>query len=142
MAMIISTLTGSAVTPKDVATFGGEYYLPGQGSSHALFAAAASHWSLTGRSISVTQSAVNDTLSRGGLVVSGGSGAYPYTAGHIIVIRGVTPEGKYLVGNPLPLAADQGKSSADTVKNTAWFNTAYTWGQVGVPSLGMVAITK
>ncbi len=141
MAMIISTLTKQTVTPKDVVTWGPQFYIPGAGSSHTLFTSAANHWGLKAQPI-LGEAAVKQVLSIGGLVVSGGKGSYPYTSGgHIIVIRGVTSDGKFLVGNPLPLAADQGKSSSDTLKNTAWFTTAYTWAQIS-SSAAMYGITK
>lgn len=143
MAMVISTLTGKTVTPLDVATWGASYYVPGAGSKHTLFTDAAKNWGLKATTIGKDEASVKNTLSKGGLVVAGGSGALPYTsAGHIIVIRGVTPDGKYLVANPMPAVADQGKSSADVIKNTNWYNTAYSWGQVGSAASAMYAITK
>jgi len=143
MAMIIATLKNSSVTPETVATWGAKYYIDGQGSSHALFGAAARHWGLKSETIGANEDAVKAALGAGGLVVAGGSGADPFTSsGHIIVIRGITSSGKYLVGNPLPLPGDQGKASADVARNTAWMEKEYTWAQLSSNSSGMHAITK
>lgn len=143
LAMIISTLKGSEVTPPQVADFGKSYYVPGSGTSHALFSAAALNWGLKSTAISKTESAVKLALSKGGLVIATGSGAYPYTtAGHVIVIRGVTSDGRYLVSNPLPLLADQGKSSEDVASNSDWYNKGYSWSAVGIPASALYVITK
>lgn len=142
-AMVIATLKDSSVTPETVAKWGSKYYINGQGSSHALFSAAAKHWGLKSQSIGGNEKAVKDTLHAGGMVIAGGSGSDPFTSsGHIIVIRGITDNGRYIVGNPLPLPADQGKSSADVAKNTAWLEKGYTWAQLSANSSGMYAITK
>ena len=140
MAMIISTLTGSRVTPDTVATWGSEYYIEGVGSSHDLFGKSAAHWGLKANLIS-GQEELKAALASGSLVVAAGSGAYPYTSGgHIIVIRGMKPDGTYLVGNPLPLRTDQDSPSAVVVNNTAWFETGYSWALVAPRA--MYAISK
>lgn len=143
LAMAISTLSGKTVTPTEVANFGKSYYVSGAGSSHDLFAAAATNWGLKSAPIGKDEAAVQNILNKGGLVIAAGTGAYPYTtAGHIFIIRGTTPDGKYLISNPLPLGSDLGKSSADVLKNTAWYSRAYSWGEVGVPAVSMYSITK
>jgi hypothetical protein len=143
MAMIISSLTNRSVTPEAVATFGGKYYVEGQGSDHKLFAAAASNWGLKSAQIGVIESQAKDVLSSGGLIIATGTGPYPYTtAGHVIVIRGIASDGTYLVGNPLPLPADQGKTSVDTVKNTTWFSKGYTWSELSASTSNMYSVIK
>jgi hypothetical protein len=143
MAMIISSLSNRTVTPEAVATFGAKYYIEGAGSDHALFAAAATNWGLKSAQLGVIESQAKDVLSKGGLIVATGKGPYPYTtAGHVIVIRGIASDGTYLVGNPLPLSADQGKTSADTVKNTSWFSKGYTWSELSASTSSMYSVTK
>ena len=42
-----------------------------------------------------------DVLKAGGLVIAAGTGPVPFTqAGHILVLRAVTPSGKLLLGDP------------------------------------------
>lgn len=143
MAMIISSLSNRTVTPEAVATFGAKYYVDGAGSSHELFAAAATNWGLKSAQLGVNEAQVKDVLSKGGLIVATGTGPYPYTsAGHVIVIRAINADGTYLLGNPLPLAADQGKTSVDTVKNTAWFSKGYTWAELSASTSSMYSVTK
>lgn len=144
MAMIVATLKDSSVTPDKMATWGSGYYIPGKGSDHDLFSAAAKHWGLKASGdISANEKSVKDALNAGGLVIGGGKGSAPFTSGgHVIVIRGIKSDGRYLVGNPLPLPGDQGKASADVAKNTAWLETGYTWAQLSANSSGMYAITK
>lgn len=143
MAMIISSLTKKVITPRQVADFGNKYYIPGAGSSHELFSASAENWGLNAGSINISETQVRDVLGKGGLIVAAGSGAYPYTtSGHILVIRAMTPEGKLLVANPLPLSGDQNKTSAQVVANTAWFNTEYSWSDLASKTTAMYAISN
>lgn len=145
MAMIISTLTGQKVTPDKVASWGGRYYIPGQGSSHDLFPAAAKNWGLRATFIGKNnESAVKDVLGKGGMVVGGGSGSNPYTgSGHVIVIRGVTTDGKYIVGNPLPPPKYQGgTASAEINQDSAFMDKTYTWAQLSTNSSGMYSVVK
>lgn len=147
MAMIISTLTKRAVTPRQVAEFGSKFYIPGKGSSHELFTAAATQWGLKGELMNISEPQVKDVLSKGGLVIAAGSGAYPYTTeGHVIVIRGITSSGDYLLGNPLPEPNQSGvistASSAEVAKNLTWYNRGYEWSTLAANTTTMYAITK
>lgn len=110
MAMIVATLANKTVTPIDTATLGaangsayegGTIHLP-------LISAAAEKWGLNYRDISAESldSAIQ-TLKDGGLVYMGGSGPAPFTSGgHIVVMRGVTDDGKIIIGDPYRNAAD------------------------------------
>ncbi len=144
MAMIVATLKGdTSITPKTIATKYARFYIPGMGSSHGLFGAVAGDYGLKSENLGADEAKVRAALEAGALIVSGGSGPAPYTnSGHIIVIRAVTDNGKYLVGNPLPSPKNQGDSSATVVQNTEWFNTEYSWSQVAGNASGMYAITK
>lgn len=144
MAMIVASLTAdTSVTPNTIASKYSRYYVDGVGSSHELFGAVARDYGLESENVSFDETAVRDALNSGALIVAGGSGAYPFTySGHVIVIRKLTDSGKYLVGNPLPSPADQGKSSATVVQNTSWFNTEYSWSQISGNLAGLYAISK
>lgn len=110
MAMIVATLANKNVTPKDTADLGaangsafegGTIHLP-------LIKSSAEKWGLTYRDISAEPiENVARVLEDGGLVYMGGQGPAPFTSGgHIVVIRGVTPDGQYIVGDPYRNAAD------------------------------------
>lgn len=114
MAMVIATLKDKNVTPADVGSWGNAngHSIPGGGGSQwSLFSAGASNWGLKSQELFTTNgstrptsadmNAVMQVLKSGGLVIASGTGAAPFTIqGHIIVIRGVTDDGKFLVGDP------------------------------------------
>ena len=102
MAMIITALNGSSVTPVDTATYAASkgIYVPGSGSSWNLAPVVAAKWNLKSKSLSVSQDSINQTLKDGGLVIAVGRGPKPFTSGgHFIVIRAVTDDGKWMVGD-------------------------------------------
>jgi hypothetical protein len=101
MAMVITALTGQSVTPKDTTAYAdskGMY--TAAGSSWAIARVVAEHWGLKANNIANTVAAVNAVLNAGGLVVTSGRGATPFTSGgHYITIRGVTSSGKWKIGD-------------------------------------------
>lgn len=102
MAMIITALTGSSVTPLDTAKYGAENgtYVEGHGSSHNIASVVGEHWGLSANRISADEASVNEVLRSGGLVLAVATGSAPYTSyGHFIVVRAVTESGKWLVGD-------------------------------------------
>lgn len=110
MAMIVATLANKTVTPIDTATLGaangsayegGTIHLP-------LISASAEKWGLKYRDISNESLDVAiQTIKDGGLVYMGGDGPAPFTAGgHVVVMRGVTSDGKIIIGDPYRNAAD------------------------------------
>jgi hypothetical protein len=102
MAMIITALTGQRVTPPETANYAASQgmYIPGVGSSWSIGTVLAKHWGLKSKFIGGSASKINETLKNGGLVIAAGRGALPYTSGgHFIVIRGVTADGKWKVGD-------------------------------------------
>lgn len=102
MAMIITALTGTAVTPADTASYAASrgMYIPGQGSSWSVAPVLAEHWGLRSEPIGKDLVKITQALAAGGLVVTSGRGAKPFTGGgHYIVIRGITAGGKFLVGD-------------------------------------------
>lgn len=132
MAMIVATMTGDrSVTPETIASKYGRFYIQNEGSSHELFGTVASDYGLKSKLVATSQAALDEALGSGGLVVAGGSGSYPFTDdGHILVIRQVTSSGKYLIGNPLPTANNQSKSSDAAMQDTTWFNKEYSWSEL------------
>lgn len=102
MAMIITALTGKKVTPVETAAYAAEkgLYVEGAGSSWNIGPVLAEHWGLKAVNIGVDAAKIEATLRVGGLVITAGQGAKPFTdGGHFLVIRGITAEGKYKVGD-------------------------------------------
>lgn len=108
MAMIITALTGQAVTPADTAAYGASaspttvYVEDGvaAGSAHNLHTVIGEHWGLASTHVGHDVAAINQGLRNGGLVIISGSGPAPFTGGgHFIVIRAVTADGQWLVGD-------------------------------------------
>lgn len=100
MAMIITALTGEKVTPPAVASYSKSMYEPGKGSKWTIAPFAASHWNLKATQIEANVAKISETLVNGGLVIAPGQGSLPYTNdGHFIVIRAVTADGKWRIGD-------------------------------------------
>lgn len=101
MAIVVSTLTGEAHDPVELAQWSVEngHRCEGNGSYHSLIPAAASAYRLSCEGNLDAQGIV-DALSSGKLVVAIMSQGHFTQGGHFIVLRGVTSEGKILVADP------------------------------------------
>lgn len=100
MAMIVTALTGKKVLPPEVATVAAEMYVPGAGSSWQIGPFVAAKYGLKSAPVAANVAAISEALINGGLVVAPGQGAEPYTTGgHFIVIRAVTADGKWRIGD-------------------------------------------
>ena len=127
MAMIITNLTGNRVTPDQTATYGaanGTLEKNGLGGSKWNIAeVVGSHWGLKSQDLGTDITKINQILQTGGLVLSSGTGADPYTpAGHFIVIRAVTSDGKWLTGNSANFDSSKPYDPAQVIVNmrNAW----------------------
>ncbi len=103
MAMIVSTLTGTPVTPVQMSSWyaSNGYYIAHQGTSWAGAPAAAKKYGLNAVPISNDVAKISAALQSGGFVIIAGTGGLPFTsAGHFIVLRGITTGGKWLVADP------------------------------------------
>lgn len=106
MAMVVTNLTGTAVTPDVIASKFGRDHVAGAdgkggGSSWQLFPDVAGSYGLTSTSIGKDLAAAARALASGKLVVAAGQGTDPFTGGgHILVLRGITSGGKFLLGDP------------------------------------------
>ncbi|MBO5093168.1 MAG: C39 family peptidase [Lachnospiraceae bacterium] len=101
IAMVISGLTGKRVTPEDVVKWtGNKYYVSGQGSSWSIFSACAKNWGVSCNNLGKSQKNVIAALQAGKPVIAS-MGPKTFTkGGHIIVLRGVTMDGYFLVNDP------------------------------------------
>jgi hypothetical protein len=115
LAEVVATFKDHSVTPKTTADYSTSqhWYIPGNGSSWDLFRFGPAHWGLKSQEIGTNLDAAVSAIHGGALVIASGEGASPYTSsGHIIVLRGVTADGKILLGDPnVPIPADKARNN-------------------------------
>ncbi len=107
MAMIITALTKQTVTPAQTAAYGATatpdntlYNGGADGSKWNIASVIGKKWGLTATQLGGSVAEINTALRSGKLVITSGSGPSPYTqGGHFIVIRGVTADGKWKIGD-------------------------------------------
>lgn len=102
MAMIITALTGQAVTPDQTAKKAGDdgMYVSGEGSSWEVANNLAKHYGLKSTKIKSDATAISNAVKGGSYVIMSGKGSLPFTGGgHYIMIRGVTADGKWKIGD-------------------------------------------
>ncbi|HEY5667827.1 MAG TPA: phage tail tip lysozyme [Candidatus Saccharimonadales bacterium] len=102
MAMAITALTGQRVTPDQTAAYAGAQgmYLPGVGSDWSIAPVVAKHWGLNATFIGPNATKITQALQAGAVIVGAGQGPLPFTSGgHYIAIRGVTADGKWMIGD-------------------------------------------
>jgi hypothetical protein len=102
MAMIITAMSTQIVTPDQTAAYAGGkgLYISGAGSSWSIAPVLAKNWGLKATLIGADVAKITATLQSGGLVIASGQGPLPFTSGgHYIVIRGVTSDGKWKIGD-------------------------------------------
>lgn len=108
MAIVISTLTGEAHDPVELAQWSveNEYRCEGNGSYHMLIPSAAAAYGLSCEK-NLTAQGILDALSSGKLVVAIMSKGHFTRGGHFIVLRGITSDGKILVADPASYGRSQ-----------------------------------
>ena len=101
IAMVLSYLRGESITPEDVVNFtGNRYYVTDQGSSWSIFSACASHWQVNCKDLGKSETELIKELKDGHPVIASmGPGTFT-SGGHLIVLRGITSDGKILVNDP------------------------------------------
>lgn len=127
LAMVVATLVDKSVTPVEVADYATtqNYFDEEKGSSWDLFTDGPKHWGLSSEDLGTDVDGAIEFLRTGGLVIASGTGPVPFTdKGHIIVLRGVTPDGRILVGDPAHPEANE--SSYSTNQLSAYIKNM--WG--------------
>lgn len=102
MAMIITNLTKQQVTPVETANYAAQIgmYEPGVGSSWSIGPRLAEHWGLRAEPVAKDITAITNALRNGALIITPGAGPQPFTSsGHFIVIRGITANGMFRIGD-------------------------------------------
>ena len=127
MAICISTLS-KKVSPLTTCQWGAKhgYYIKESGWSHSVIPALAKQYHLKCKGIGKNRSALSQALSEKKLVVAIMAKGHFTNAGHYIVLRGMTSDGKILV-------ADCGSKA----RNKAWdFNIVYNEARSGADAGG------
>jgi len=106
IAMVTTYLTGNTVTPEQIVAWtGNRYYVAGTGSSWSIFGACAGHWGLNCTNLGKNINLVVNSLQDGHPVIASvGPGTFT-KGGHLIVLRGITDDGKILVNDPADSAS-------------------------------------
>lgn len=128
MAMIITALTGQAVTPDQTAKKAGDdgMYHPGDGSSWDVANDLAKHYGLKSTKIKADVTAINNALKSGSYVITSGKGGLPFTkGGHYIMIRGVTADGKWKIGDSAHRDTNNQTFSPSTILSMAAEGSMY-----------------
>lgn len=101
LAMVISYLKDEKIEPDDlIAKVGGKYHTSNMGISWSAFIDIPESYGITGVKKTNDVNEVIEALKQGHAVInSQGAGKFT-TEGHIIVLRGITKEGKILVNDP------------------------------------------
>jgi hypothetical protein len=111
LAMAITALGGKEVTPADVVKIANNHnvHVAGQGSSHVGLGtlsnqsdAIAAWGNFPSEKVSsVTIESFNEYFSKGYAIFGAGKGGRPYSPnGHYLLVRGVTADGKWKIGDP------------------------------------------
>lgn len=125
-AMVASDYLGRQVTPVDaIAWCGNAYYVSGQGTSWAYFAAAASHFNLPCTVVDLGNNinAAVDQLRNGNLVISSQGPGIFTSGGHFILLSSVDASGGIKVRDPNKNNAIN-KGYADRVFTAAEINAS------------------
>lgn len=101
IAMVLSYLKKSEIYPNDITAYtGNRYYVNGVGSSWDIFSACAQHWGVTCNYIGTSGQRILQELSQGHpVILSMGPGTFT-KGGHLIVLTGVSEDGKIYVNDP------------------------------------------
>lgn len=122
VAMAIKNMSGQNVTPTETIdyVFENNLWLAGNaGTSFDTVIQIAENWDINARMLENHKdiNEYKEILDNGGLVMVAGSGAVPFVAApqaHFVLIRAITPEGKFLVADPYPKTEDTNEKAWDT----------------------------
>lgn len=108
MAMVFSYLHEETITPDQLAAWAGNrYYVAPSGQSWSIFPAASSKWGIHCSGLGTNINSVIGALSEGRPVIASMRPGTFTKAGHFIVLRGITEDGKILVNDPNDNASKQ-----------------------------------
>ena len=127
VAMVASTLTGEAITPRELINWCGKdtYYVLNEGASWALFTAAAEHWNLQCKQTTSINDVVQ-ALKEGKLVISSQGPGLFTGRGHFIVLTTIDGNGGISVNDPNKSNAVSKMHNGDEGYN----NTTFTASEI------------
>jgi len=134
MAMIVTNLLKKDVLPPEVADYAASHgmfvhAINGQicdCSSWTIGPGIAEHYGLSSKPVGTDMNKINEALRSGALIIMSGSGPVPFTKdGHFIVIRAVTPDGKWMVGDSAHPAANTQKFDPQAILSYGKAGSAY-----------------
>lgn len=100
LAMVVATLTGQTITPKDIVDWSGsKYYVVGEGTAWAIFPAAAENWNLQCKETNNINDVVQ-ALKEGKLVISSQDPGLFTGQGHFIVLTTIDANGGISINDP------------------------------------------
>jgi hypothetical protein len=110
VAMAVTNLTGQKITPSDTFKYTTDNKLwiaGGGGTSFETVAAIGTHYGLKASVMTDYNdfNAVKRVIDAGGLVMLAGQGGIPFVPApqaHFILIRAITPDGKFKIADPYP----------------------------------------
>lgn len=117
MAMIITKLTGVAADMKVIAKQASDLgVITAGGGYRNMSQKFAPLYGLKTKNIPGTVASINSALRSGAMIHLAGQGAAPFTGGgHFIMLRGITANGKWLIGDSNGL-----KGAANSAKMEGW----------------------
>ena len=102
LSMVIAGLTGkNTITPYTIASYAEQqgYYAPDSGTSWSLMSDGAAHFGIIGEELTLSQSAMENSLSSGQPIICSMRPGDFTTTGHFIVITGLK-DGKFIIKDP------------------------------------------
>lgn len=134
MAMITTFMTGNVVTPDIIASLYSQYYVNGKGSSHQLFFSVAEDYGFCCKQLKMNaQEIINELDNRHPVIITVGKGKFT-KGGHIMVIRGITSDGYFLLNDPNGYNLEKFDTDAFTINDVmlnAQNGHAYAFYYVG-----------
>lgn len=101
IAMVFSYLRDSTITPPDIVAWtGNRYYVGDTGQSWDIFPATAKHWGIKCYGLGTSLQGMIAELAAGHPVIASMRPGTFTQAGHFIVLRGITEDGRILVNDP------------------------------------------
>ena len=122
MAMVVSSLTSVTIDPIQMAiwSYNNGGWCSNSGSFHSLIPHAATEWGLPVEGCTASEpQRIVDALSSGKLVVALMTKGHFTSAGHFMVLRGVTSGGKILVADPASYSRSQKEWDLSIILNEA-----------------------
>lgn len=131
LAMVCSYFTNTQITPPNICDLAGGRYHTSSGISHSAFPDICANYGLKVQNLGATNwDGADAVLEQGGLLIVSARPGIFTSGGHIMVVRGKSETGEYLVNNP----------SDNATKNH--FNMSFSRDTMKKNIKGIWAVTK